>query len=217
MKITRVLEKDAGTSEDYYSYTSEWFRRWAPFYNLIALPLSGIRDKVVVMADAKKGAIILDVCTGTGSQAFAFGKRGCHVVGIDLSEDMLKVARRKNSYKKVRIEVADATKMPFEDGYFDVSCISFALHDMPHEVRHQILDEMRRVSKRVVVADYNIPKRKLGRWFHIHVISIYESKYFKDFARRDLKELLQQHGLIVVKEAYGLIDIIKILVCEVEL
>ena len=214
MKITRVLEKDADTSEDYYSYTSKWFRRWAPFYNLIALPLSGIRSKVVDITGVKEGSRVLDVCTGTGSQAFAFGKRGCNVIGIDLSEDMLKVARRKNSYKKVRIEVADATKMPFEDGYFDVSCISFDLHDMPHEVSHLVLDEMKRVSKRVVVADYNIPKRKLDRWVHIHLIFIYESKYFKDFARRDLKELLQQHGLRVVKEAYGLIDFIKILVCE---
>ena len=216
MKRTRVLEKDAGTSEDYYSYTSKWFRRWAPFYNLIATPLFRIRNKVVDMADAKEGSKVLDICAGTGAQAFAFGKRGCDVIGIDLSEDMLKIARRKNSYKNVRFEVADATKMPFEDDYFDISCISMALHDMPHEVRYQVLDEMKRVSKRVVVADYNIPKRKLDRWFHIHLISIYESKYFKDFAKRDLKELLLQHGLRVVKEAYGLIDIIKILVCEVK-
>ena len=201
-------------NEDYYSYTSKWFRRWAPFYDLIALPLPRIRKKVADMADAKEGSKVLDVCTGTGSQSFAFGKRCCDVIGIDLSEDMLKIAKRRNRHENVRFEVADATKMPFEDDYFDVSCISFALHDMPHEFRHEVLDEMRRVSKMIVVADYNIPKRKLDRWFHIHVISIYESKYFRDFAERDLKELLQQHDLRVVKEAYGLIDFVKILVCE---
>ena len=164
-----MLEKDAKTSEDYYAYINKWFRRYAPFYNLIALPLSRIRDKVVDMAEAEKGSTVLDVCAGTGSQAFAFGRRGCNVVGIDLSEDMLKVARRRNRHGNVTFEVADATRMPFEDDYFDVSCISMALHDMPHEVRQQVLDEMRRVSKRTVIADYNIPKNRLHRWFHINL------------------------------------------------
>ena len=39
-----------------------------------------------------------DVCTGTGTQAFAFAKRGYEVVGIDLSEEMLRVAK-KNKYE----------------------------------------------------------------------------------------------------------------------
>jgi hypothetical protein len=51
--------------------------------------------------------------------------------------------------------------------------------------------------------------------YHISFASLYESKYYKDFARRNLKELLGQHGLRVVKEAYELINFIEILVCEV--
>ena len=43
--------------EDYYSYISRSFRRWAPFYNLIATPLLRIRNEVVDLADAKKGSI----------------------------------------------------------------------------------------------------------------------------------------------------------------
>jgi hypothetical protein len=33
--------------------------------------------------------------------------------------------------------------------------------------------------------------------YHISFASLYESKYYKDFARRSLKELLGQHGLRV--------------------
>ena len=201
-------------SADYYLYTNRSFRRWAPFYDLIAMPLSHARGTVVELSEAKEGSKILDVCTGTGAQAFAFSKRGCETIGIDLSERMLKVARRKNKHKNVTLKVADATKIPFEDGYFDISSISMALHDLPYELRHQVLDEMRRVSRRIVVAEYNIPKNKFSRWFYTHLVSIYESKYFSDFAKRDLKELLQQHGWRTTKEAHALAGSIVVFVCE---
>lgn len=202
-------------SEGYYQYTNKFFRRWSPFYNLITMPISKVRNKVVDMARARKGSTVLDVCTGTGGQAFAFGKRGYEVIGIDISLDMLKVAERRNKNGSVSFEVADATRIPFGDKSFDVSCVSLALHDMPHELRHTVLDEMKRVSRRIVVVDYHIPRNKLDRWFHVFFTALYESKYYKDFARRDLRELLQQHELRVVGEAYGLIDFIEILVCEV--
>jgi len=202
-------------NEDYYQYTKESFKNWARFYDLFTMPISRIRDKVADMAEAEKRSRVLDVCTGTGKQAFAFAKRGHDVVGIDLSPDMLKVAERKNKYKNVRFEAADATKLPFDDNSFDVSCISFALHDMPHEIRHKVLDEMKRVSRRVVVVDYHIPQNRLERWFYVSLTSLYESEYYKDFAKRNLKELLQQHDLRVAKEAYRLTNFVKILVCEV--
>lgn len=200
--------------DDYYSYINKLFRRMAPIYDLFTLPVSGVRYKVVDLVNAKKGSRILDVCTGTGQQAFAFGREGYTVIGIDLSEDMLKIAERKNRYENVGFKVADASRIPFEDKYFDISCISFGLHDMPHEVREKVLDEMKRVSERVVIIDYNIPENKLRRWLHVSITSLYESKYYRDFVGRDIKELLRQHDLEVIKESSGLIDFVKILICE---
>ena len=200
--------------KDYYQYIRGWFGRWAWFYNFIALPLTCVRNKVADLIDKGDKIKILDVCTGTGTQAFAFAKRGYEVLGIDLSEEMLWVAKKKNKYENMRFVVADAAKMPFENDYFDFACISFGLHDMPHEVRHFVLDEMRRVSRKIIVVDYHIPKNKLHRWLHVSFTSLYESKYYRDFAKRNLEELLREHGLKVVTEAYGLIDFVKIFVCE---
>ena len=200
--------------DDYYSYINRLFKRMAPIYDLFTLPVSGVRYKVVDLVNAKKGSRILDVCTGTGQQAFAFGREGYIVIGIDLSEDMLKIAERKNRYENVGFKVADASRIPFEDKYFDISCISFGLHDMPHEVREKVLDEMKRVSERVVIIDYNIPENKLRRWLHVSITSLYESKYYRDFVGRDIKELLRQHDLEVIKESSGFMDFVKILICE---
>ena len=199
---------------EYHSYTNRLFGKWAPIYDLFTMPLFRVRNRVVDLVDAEKDSKILDVCCGTGKQAFAFGKRGYSVIGIDLSEDMLKIAKRKNRYENVRFMLADASNIPFEDNYFDVSCISFGLHDMPHDIREKVLDEMKRVSKKIVIIDYNIPKNRLHRFLHVSIASLYESKYYKDFAERDLKELLRQHNLKVIKETFGLIDFVRILVCE---
>ncbi|MEW6095273.1 MAG: class I SAM-dependent methyltransferase [bacterium] len=205
--------------KEYYEYIAGAFNHFAPFYDGFVNFISGgeiskIREKVVEISGAEDISKILDICCGTGGQTFAFGKIGYEVVGIDFSEGMLEIAKRKNKYKNMRFLLADARHIPFEDNYFDISCISFGLHDMPHYVREEVLDELKRVSKRIVIVDYNIPENKLHRWLHVFLISLYESKYFKDFARQNLKELLQQHGLKVIKETYGMIDFVKILVCE---
>lgn len=134
--------------EEYYSYIKEWFRRESRFYHiLVDVPFSRFRDKIVDFTNARGGSRVLDVATGTGGQAFAFAKKGHDVVGIDPSEDMIKVANRRNEYENLRFEIADAADLPFEDNHLDVSCISFALHDMPLAIREKAVEEMVRVTK----------------------------------------------------------------------
>lgn len=122
---------------EYYSLVKRVFNVLAPFYDFVVLPISRVRDQVVSFTQAKDGPRILDVATGTGKQAFAFAKKGYEIVGIDLAEAMLEVAAKKNKYGSARFEVADATNLPFEENSFDVSCVSFALHDMPLTIREK--------------------------------------------------------------------------------
>ena len=51
---------------------------------------------MVKFTKAQRGSKILDVATGTGKQAFAFAKKGYEVIGIDISEAMLNVAKKSN-------------------------------------------------------------------------------------------------------------------------
>lgn len=189
--------------EEYYSYIKRWFKRWAPVYDLVDIFISGVRDKVADFTNAREGSKILDVATGTGKQAFAFAKRGYVVEGIDLSEDMLKVAHQKNKYENATFRVADATHLPFEDERFDVSCISFALHDMPFTIRERVLEEMIRVTKKegmVAVVDYALPADKIGRYFVYHLIKSYESRYYPEFVKSEIRTLLKRLGIEIKKE-----------------
>ena len=200
--------------EEYYSYIKKVFRRWASIYDIWTIPISRVRDKVVGFTNARDGSRILDVATGTGKQAFAFAKKGYDIIGIDLSEDMLKVANKKNKCKNVKFEVADATNLPFEDRRFDVSCISFALHDMPLSIREKILGETLRVTKPkgdIVIVDYALPKNKIGRFLIYHFIKFYESRYYPEFVKYDLKALLRKSRIEIGKEVPVLLGVGRIL------
>jgi ubiquinone/menaquinone biosynthesis C-methylase UbiE len=68
---------------------------------------------------------VLDVGTGTGLAAFELAARfpDAEIVGVDLAADMVEEARRKTPphlAPRVRFEVADASRLRFPDGSFDL-------------------------------------------------------------------------------------------------
>lgn len=182
----------------YYALTRRNFDILAPFYNLMTLPLVRVRRQVVDFANLGKDASVLDVATGTGQQAFAFAKRGYDVIGIDLTEAMLDIARKNNKTETAKFEAADATQLRFENNCFDVTCISFALHDMPLTIREKVLQEMARVTKPegvIVIVDYDLPHNKFGRALIYRLVSLYEGEYYQQFIVSDLEALFRKTGI----------------------
>jgi ubiquinone/menaquinone biosynthesis C-methylase UbiE len=187
----------------YCSHTAESFARWAKFYDpfLSLFRLEGVRRETAEMGEVQPGDKVLDVCTGTGDVALEFNKRCDDVTGIDLSPEMLAVARRKDREGKVRFLQMDATNLDFTDKEFDISAISFGLHDMPFGMREGALREMARVTKkRIVIVDYNPPQNPILRALYVALISLYESKYFPEFAMSDFEEMLARCGLRVERD-----------------
>lgn len=184
--------------DEYYARILGFFDRWAHLYDVTDLLLSGVREQVVEIADPVEGSTVLDVATGTGKQAFAFARRGLDVTGLDLSERMLEVARKKNRYTNARFQLGDATDLPFDDGAFDITTVSFALHDIPLEVLEGLTDEMVRVTRRggtVVVVDYDLPRNKAMRFIIYSSIKFFESSYYPGFIGYPLRSALQGRGI----------------------
>lgn len=210
-----MVEKITDEEKEYYSLVKKVFAALAPFYDVITAPASRLRDKVVNFTNAQNGSKILDVATGTGQQAFAFAKKGYEVIGIDLSEAMLKVAKKKNQYSNARFEVADAMNLAFEDNSFDVSSVSLALHEMPLSIREKVLQEMVRVTKpkgTIVIVDYDLPKNKISRFIIYHFVAIYETEYYREFIKSDLESLLSQNRIEIIEkntELFGIGSILK--------
>jgi SAM-dependent methyltransferase len=96
----------------------DMFERIAPTWETRIGPhhLGALRLSV----DGLTPSRVLDVGTGTGVAALALADwfPSADVVGIDLSPAMLAQAERKGG--RVRFEVADASRLPFPDGSFDL-------------------------------------------------------------------------------------------------
>jgi demethylmenaquinone methyltransferase / 2-methoxy-6-polyprenyl-1,4-benzoquinol methylase len=166
----------------------------------MTLPLNHVRNRVVVIANVSKKSKVLDVATGTGQQALAFAKYGHNVTGVDLTESMLAIARKHNKNGFAKFEVGEATHLWFEGNTFDISCISFALHDMPLNIRRKVLQEMVRVTKPkgvIMIVDDALPHNKIGRALIYRFITLYEGKYYEQFIVSDLDSLLRETGIEV--------------------
>jgi ubiquinone/menaquinone biosynthesis C-methylase UbiE len=141
-------------------------------------------------------------------------KKGYEVIGIDISEALLSVAKKKNKYKNVKFEVADATNLRFEDNSFDVSTISFALHDMPLSIREKVLRDMVRVTKPegiIVIADYNLPENKISKFLIYHFVALYEAEYYKTFIKSDLELLLHKNRIKIIDKDTVMLGVGRVL------
>lgn len=100
---------------------------------------------------------VLDIPVGTGRFVERLRDRGLAVVGVDISAEMMEVARGKVSGREapfVAFTRAEGEALPFRDGAFNcVMTIRFLFH-LTRQVRVAFLRECARVSRRWVIADY---------------------------------------------------------------
>jgi phosphatidylethanolamine/phosphatidyl-N-methylethanolamine N-methyltransferase len=190
----------------YKEYNDEVFSRWAPIYDIFELVLSDIREKIVQQINPGNKTV-LDVATGTGSLAMALSKSAKSVTGIDLSANMLEIAKKKPVKANLTFLQMDASKMTFEDESFDIVTISLGLHDMPLDVRTLVLQEIKRVMKKdgkLYIMEHDLPKNEIIAKLSSDLINILEGKYYLDFIRSDLDEYLKSFGFKIENNiSYG--------------
>ncbi|MCD6435840.1 MAG: class I SAM-dependent methyltransferase [Clostridiales bacterium] len=99
------------------------------------------------LLDLNEGAKILDVGCGSGNFSIKLGKMGYEVTGIDLSMEMLALAKDKAEKESVEVNIKhmDVTNLLFEDESFD-AIFSMATFEFIPDF-NKALNEMMRVLK----------------------------------------------------------------------
>ena len=93
------------------------------------------RKKVVKLVQDWNPKSILDIATGTGDLALQFAEKtkASKIVGLDLSDGMLRVAKKKAAKKSLDTQVTfvkgDSESLPFNDDSFEAISVSFGIRN----------------------------------------------------------------------------------------
>lgn len=150
---------------------------------------------------------ILEVCTGTATNIIniANSRVNAEIVGIDLSKEMLALAKEKigkKRIKNIKTIAMDATNMNFHDKCFDVVLISLVLHEVDENIRYEIMKEAKRVLKdkgKIIIVEWDKPKKILQKLM-FSIIEVLEPKGFNQFLKLNLKEYVKKFSLKVLNE-----------------
>lgn len=173
------------------------FERIAPQYDpmnsLISFRLhKHWRKDVMKRMSVKKGSDVLDVCCGTGDWSLALanavGPSG-HVTGVDFSEQMLLIAKEKNSAEDAAAidwQLGNAMQLSFLANQFDYVTIGFGLRNVADH--QQVLQELYRVVKpggTVVCLETSQPEmmgwKQLFRFYFHYIMPFFGKIFAKSF------------------------------------
>ncbi len=125
------------------------YRRWSSFYDVVFGGISSFgRKRATALVNRLPGRAVLEVGVGTGL-ALPHYTPDKRIVGIDLSADMLALARRRVADLGLRnvkgLLEMDAEATEFADGQFDTAVAMFVASVVPNPRR--LLEELRRVVR----------------------------------------------------------------------
>ena len=154
-----------------YNFLSRW-------YDLFTSSEKKITRVGIQMLDLQPNESILEIGCGTGHELVEFSKniQGGSIVAVDISEEMIKVARKRFQTKVQKRSVGlcqgDGVFLPLANEQFDAAFLSFTmeLFDTPEIIR--VLNECRRILKsdgRIgIVSLAKLERRSVDiyEWFH---------------------------------------------------
>ncbi|MCC5655480.1 class I SAM-dependent methyltransferase [Nostoc sp. XA010] len=132
-------------TNDFFSNKKFLFDRWAPSYDWLfpSVFYRAVHKRLLEYIDLPESANVLDIGCGTGRllERLATQFPDLQAIGLDLSANMLRVARQSNRHRPRLIYVeGKAESLPFADAQFDgvFSTISFLHYLEPNQVLSEI-------------------------------------------------------------------------------
>lgn len=175
----------------------KWFNRVAKYYDSIFSGwMKNIEQRTLQSIAIKRGSRIMDVGCGTGNFLRLLSKqnKGLELHGIDISEGMLKIARKKTN-ADVKIMAAEQMKYKL---HFDYVFSMHAFHHYANQsaVIKNIYRSLKRGGQLIIVdVDFGKAGNKIFRIFEPANTGMHTAKNFVDllekynFTRVEKKEI----------------------------
>ena len=176
------------TTESYNSTVGEYIK------NTDGMHQAKNSRKFISLLD--KNSLILDLGCGPGRDARIFTDKGFKVIGVDLSENMIKAAKKR--VKNAEFKVMDICRLDFKDNYFDGIWASASFVHIPKNEIPKALKEARRVLKEKGIFYLSVkegkgevlePDRRYGG----------VEKFWSFFKQEEIKEMLKKTGFDIIE------------------
>lgn len=187
--------------------TIGWYDANAGAYAMSAtgyVDIDQIEDFVGLL---RKEARVLDVGCGSGRDAAIIGGKGFSVIGLDLSEKLLAIAR--NNHPEIEFVRASMTDLPFPNSSFDGLWVHASLLHLETDVQvHNALSEFHRVLTDQSIVHLTLKSRDADE---VSVRTTDEdsghARLFRFFTPQEIEELLRNEGFSIQKlERYAEAD-----------
>ena len=159
----------------------EMFTSIAPRYDLLNHVLSFNIDRLWWWRAARRfdailkrpGARALDLCCGTGDMTFALRRRtgssDAKILGADFSHAMLQRAAAKGNGTTLRWIEADALRLPFPDGHFDLVTSAFGFRNLAdYDAGLREIARALRPGGECGILDFGEPRGLIGKFYRVY-------------------------------------------------
>jgi ubiquinone/menaquinone biosynthesis methyltransferase len=219
-------------------YNEKVFAEIAPRYDFITRALSFGRDAawkqdLIAALPPRAAPVCVDLACGTGDIAFLLADKypQGEVLGIDITDDMLDIARRRNRHSNANFLKGDMGRLRVPPQSADIVTGGYALRNAPDLDR--VIDEVRRVLKPRGVAAFldfsrspaRLPQRLqyriLKAWGGFWGLALHGNAEVYGYIaeslacfpdRESLRRLFRQKGFIVVHSQLYFFGVTELLV-----
>jgi len=136
------------------------------------------RETIFIQSALPKKEIILDLCCGTGRHSIILKRRSWNMIGLDLSKNLLAIAKRNMKNERVEFPLvrADMRYFPFRNQVFNaVICMFTSFGYLPSEIEDmKSFKEVRRTLRKGGEFLLDVANKD-------HVIKVFQEKEWAEF------------------------------------
>jgi demethylmenaquinone methyltransferase/2-methoxy-6-polyprenyl-1,4-benzoquinol methylase len=180
-RFTLKIGDHLKTPEKKRYYNEKVFAEIAPKYDFITRALSFWRDKywkrdLIDALPESESPLCVDLACGTGDIAYLLAAKypQGHVVGLDITEPMLDLARGRNTFPNVRFVNQDMGRLDFAAGSVDMITGGYALRNAPDlEVAVEAIYRVLKPEGVAAFLDFSKPSGRLSQRVEYWILKLW--------------------------------------------
>ena len=155
------------------------FDKYDLMNDLMSLGIHRIwKKQLIEFLNPQENTKLIDVASGTGDIAINLSKiNGSKIEGVDISDNMLKVARKKIKELKINninFKTCEAENLVFEDNHFDIISIGYGVRNFSNLEKG--LNESYRVLKKdgkLIILETSVPENPIIKFLYTLITRVY--------------------------------------------